>query len=378
MNTRLDIANTRLELYRHPIKKQDSLQAWDATDEYLIDHLNQCHLTASAHILIMNDNFGALCCWAIAQGYHVSAVNDSLVAQQNIKQNLAKNNLPDIDLYSSLDELPNNIDLVVLKLPKSNRLLIWQLTQLSALTQSNIRVVSGAKVKDIHSSTLRLFEQYLGHPSTSLAKKKSRLIFCKKEIQQDVLKIQTTTFDVPDYQLTLHNHPNVFSSQHLDIAAYLMLKHTPSDPNLKHIIDLGCGNGVLALQAAKLNPNANISAVDESHMAIASAQLNLKSQIKADKSNRQIQCTVNDCLNGFEADSADLILCNPPFHQLQTITDNIAWQMFCDAKRVLEPQGRIVVIGNRHLGYHAKLKRLFGNAKLVASNQKFIIVEATK
>ena len=45
-----------------------------------------------------------------------------------------------------------------------------------------------------------------------------------------------------------------------------------------------------------------------------------------------------------------------PFHQLQAITDHIAWQMFSDAHRVL-PQGRTLIVGNRHLDYHNKLKR---------------------
>jgi 16S rRNA (guanine1207-N2)-methyltransferase len=69
-------------------------------------------------------------------------------------------------------------------------------------------------------------------------------------------------------------------------------------------------------------------------------------------------------------------MCNPPFHQQQAITDHIAWQMFCDAKRVLTNHGRLLVIGNRHLGYHAKLKRLFGNVSVIASNKKFVILQA--
>jgi 16S rRNA (guanine1207-N2)-methyltransferase len=39
-----------------------------------------------------------------------------------------------------------------------------------------------------------------------------------------------------------------------------------------------------------------------------------------------------------------------------------------------------MVIGNRHLGYDKKLGRLFGkhNVKLVASNAKFVVLQATK
>ncbi|MDX2503013.1 MAG: methyltransferase, partial [Gammaproteobacteria bacterium] len=34
--------------------------------------------------------------------------------------------------------------------------------------------------------------------------------------------------------------------------------------------------------------------------------------------------------------------------------------------------------GNRHLGYHLKLKKIFGNQKLIAANNKFVILKAIK
>jgi 16S rRNA (guanine1207-N2)-methyltransferase len=40
--------------------------------------------------------------------------------------------------------------------------------------------------------------------------------------------------------------------------------------------------------------------------------------------------------------------------------------------------GILHVVGNRHLGYHIKLKRLFGNCKTIASNGKFVILQASK
>ncbi|MDD1792674.1 methyltransferase [Enterovibrio sp. ZSDZ42] len=375
MKTTLQIADIALELLRYPLQKNETLQAWDAADEYLIEYTEEKKLEPGAHILIMNDGFGALSCWASSKGFRVTSINDSWLSQQSIEQNLKANNLGDIERLSSLDTLPSDIDIVLMKLPKNNRLLVWQLQQVSQLTSKEISLVAGAKVKDVHTSTLKLFEKHLGTTQTSLAKKKSRLIFCQKEKQLDGLPAATTSFDVPDYQLTLANHANVFSSESLDIAAYLMLQHMPKNENIKHIIDLGCGNGVLAIQAAKLNPQAKITAVDESHMAVASATMNLENH---DIAPSRTHCMVNNCLDGFTPNSADVVMCNPPFHQLQTVTDHIAWQMFCDARRVLEPKGRIVVIGNRHLGYHTKLKRLFGNAQVIASNRKFVIVEAYK
>ena len=72
------------------------------------------------------------------------------------------------------------------------------------------------------------------------------------------------------------------------------------------------------------------------------------------------------------------ILCNPPFHQQHAITDHIAWQMFNDARRSLKYGGELYVVGNRHLDYFRKLKRAFGNCTTIATNNKFVVLKATK
>ncbi|MEW8020449.1 MAG: methyltransferase [Candidatus Sedimenticola endophacoides] len=36
------------------------------------------------------------------------------------------------------------------------------------------------------------------------------------------------------------------------------------------------------------------------------------------------------------------------------------------------------MVGNRHLNYHVKLKRLFGNLRQVAANPKFVVLEAIR
>jgi 16S rRNA (guanine1207-N2)-methyltransferase len=52
--------------------------------------------------------------------------------------------------------------------------------------------------------------------------------------------------------------------------------------------------------------------------------------------------------------------------------------MFMEARRVLVEGGELRIVGNRHLGYHAKLKKLFGNCTTVAANKKFVVLSATK
>jgi 16S rRNA (guanine1207-N2)-methyltransferase/23S rRNA (guanine1835-N2)-methyltransferase len=52
--------------------------------------------------------------------------------------------------------------------------------------------------------------------------------------------------------------------------------------------------------------------------------------------------------------------------------------MFKDSKSCLQKGGQLFVIGNSHLDYPAKLKRLFGNVSVVARDKKFSILSAKK
>ena len=49
------------------------------------------------------------------------------------------------------------------------------------------------------------------------------------------------------------------------------VEHLPRSDAQRTIVDLGCGNGVIGLVAATRNPQAALAFVDESFMAVASA-----------------------------------------------------------------------------------------------------------
>ncbi len=143
------------------------------------------------------------------------------------------------------------------------------------------------------------------------------------------------------------------------------------------MVDLGCGNGVIGLQLLAQNPGSRVLFVDESAMAVASSRLNVESNLPADIS--RCDYMINNALSGVEPDRFDAVLCNPPFHQQSAITDHIApRQMFNDARRCLKYGGELRIVGNRHLDYFRKLKKVFGNCETLATNNKFVILKAVK
>ncbi|SES67742.1 methyltransferase [Thalassotalea agarivorans] len=366
-----------LILHRFPIAQVNrSLQAWDSADEYILQHLMQHDLlNQPRRFLIFNDSFGALTC--NLTGHNVTAINDSYVSQQGIRYNLDENFLPseNITLLDSLHELPEQVDIILFKLPKSKALLTHQLAAVRKQYSNNVVFIAAGKAKEIHTSTLALFEKYIGDTKTSLAVKKSRLIFSEINTEPALPMPANKTWPLENGAFTIHNLANVFARDKLDIGARFFLQHLPELKDGQQIIDLGCGNGVIGLSALA-KKSVTVTFTDESYMAIASARTNVEKNLPEKLDNANF--LVNDCLTDIADASADVVLCNPPFHQQQATTDHIAWQMFKQSFAVLKPGGELRIVGNRQLGYHVKLKRLFGNATLIASDKKFVVLSAIK
>lgn len=365
------------QLARYPQQHRTGLRPWDAADEYLLQQLAAKGLpNKQGTLLILNDGFGALSV-ALA-GQHPQMASDSFLAQQGTRANLEANGLPadQVQLLDSLQTPRGPVDLLVIKIPKTLALLEDQLHRIRPLLHADTRIIGAGMTKNIHTSTLKLFERIIGPTHTSLARKKARLIFCRldRNLSPGTSPYPTTyTLKGTGYQII--NHANVFSREGLDIGSRFLLQHMPGDNGARCIIDLGCGNGILGLMAAVNHPDAELLFVDESHMAVASAEANFRA---AFGDSRPAKFKVTNCLDGIASNAADLILNNPPFHQQHAVGDFIAWQMFKESRRVLTPGGELRVVGNRHLGYHAKLKKLFGNCDTIAGNRKFVILRALK
>lgn len=372
--SQLELSNRMLTLHRFPQMREESpLQAWDAADEYLLQHLGDAPVSGAT--LIFNDTFGALACALAGEG--VYSISDSWLNQQATRQNLALNHLDegDVQLLDSLSPLPAAPARVLIKVPKTLALLEYQLRALRDVVTPATQIVAAGKAKDIHTSTLQLFEKILGATTTSLARKKARLIYCTfsaPELKADDV-IARWQLDGTPYQI--HNHANVFSRGGLDVGARFFLQHLPSDLE-GEIVDLGCGNGVIGLMALQQNPLSQVHFVDESYMAVASSRMNIEVNCPQDRERSTFH--VNNSLAGYPSDRLHAVLCNPPFHQQSAVTDHIAWQMLRDARRCLQDGGELRIVGNRHLDNYHKMKKLFGNCTTVARNQKFVVLRSVK
>ncbi len=376
IETDLTLFERTLQLMRYPEKSQHiSWRAWDAADEYLIDYVeNHCDDQVRDKLVILNDDFGALSCWFADN--QPTSYSDSFVAQRACQRNLKRNDI-EADLVSqeTCGSEIKSAKLVLIKIPKSLALLEHQLIQLQHVVTTETQVIAGCMIKHMPKSVFKLIEKYLGNVTTSLAKKKARLLFCEVQQREHAELPSPTQWKLEKTPFTISNQANVFAREQLDIGARVLLDALPN-LEAETVIDLGCGNGVIGLSVLAKHPECRVIFVDESHMAVATAKQNITDNLP--HLVEQCDFIVSNCLENVPYNQVDLVLCNPPFHQQNTVTDHIAWQMFNDAEDALRVGGELRVVGNRHLDYPVKLKRLFGAYNVVHSTIKFSVLQTFK
>lgn len=364
-----------LELDRQPPRRDDPLQAFDAADEYLLQQVAEHGLDPAARVLVLNDGFGALAA-SLAAHARVTSSGDSHLAALALAANLARNGLAAdaVTFVPASEATSGPFDLVLLRVPKTLALLEEQLIRLHGQLAPGAQVIAAGMLKHLPRAAGDLLQRHIGPVQASLAVKKARLLFATPESRPAVASPYPSRYRLDAPPLTLVNHANVFCREGLDIGTRAFLPHLPQGLGQARVADLGCGNGVLALACALANPEARFTLVDESYMAVRSARENWTAAFP----ERPAAILAADGLAEQPPRSLDLILCNPPFHQQQVVGDFLAWRMFQQARAALSEQGELWLVGNRHLGYHVKLKRLFKRVEQIAATPKFVVLRAVQ
>lgn len=265
----------QLDLIRQPEQHNDPLQAFDAADEYLLSHLADQTPNASTRVLVLNDSFGALAA-SLEGKVQVTSSGDSFLAAQGLEKNLVRNG----KTFNAVPFIPANqtlagpFDRVLIRVPKTLALLEEQLIRLQGQLAPGAEVIAGAMIKHLPRAAGELLERYIGPMQASLAVKKARLLIASVEDRPVAVSPYPTRYTVDAPAIELLNHANVFCRESLDIGTRAFLPHLPKNLGSARVADLGCGNGILAIASALQNPEAHYTLVDESYMAVQSAQEN--------------------------------------------------------------------------------------------------------
>ncbi len=349
-----------LELARGDGGDRD-LQAWDGTDAHLVESLEG----TDGPVLVVDDRFGGLALACAERCVGVWA--DHAPARVALAANAARNRRTSPPFVASTSQVPGAA-VVLACLPRGLRRLEWLAARLAALPEGT-RYFFGARSKDVQRSAVAVVEAALGPASTGLAKHRSRLISAVRD-GRVAPEPSLRTWEVDG--LVVRGLPGVFGEAKLDPGAAALVPAIAAW-DAETVVDLGCGTGVLGAVAARRNPAATVAFRDASFLAVESARRTWEGGGLGPRAT----FAAADVLDGVPDRSVDVVLCNPPFHAGRTITRVVAHRMIRESARVLRPGGRLVLVGNRHLGYHQRLPKHFGAVRLARSDRRFVVFEAT-
>src|SRR5690606_15990805 len=115
---------------------------------------------------------------------------------------------------------------------------------------------------------------------------------------------------------------------------------------LRAAADLGCGNGLMTAYLAAALPETSVLGSDVDADAVGSTRETLAAN---DLTRENVQVSWDDALSGLDAESLDLVLLNPPFHDGTTVDATLVQGLLDSAARVLRPGGQLWFVHNSHL-----------------------------
>lgn len=367
-----------------------ALRAWDGADLLLLDHLSRWvagrDVADRLDVLVVGDRFGALS--VALHRYDPWILSDSMASAHAIDANRVIAGLsPSARIVESFGRLEQRtaddarrFDAVVWHVDRSTDVVVDVATRIGALCQAGSVLFAAGMDKHLPPRTAEILRG-IGGVTTHPGRRKAHCF----EVVPPTGEASFATFassavvpvTVAEHDLIISGAPGVFSSDRLDLGARLLAAQIASaagrDPS--DVIDLGCGNGILGIVALRTFPHAQVHFIDESAAAVATSRGNVVANVGVEALTR---CTFtrSDVFDDVGHLAADLIVCNPPFHHANAIDDEVAWRMLSGARTRLRPGGELWVVGNRHLGYHAKLRRLFGTVRQLAEHPKFVVLAA--
>jgi 16S rRNA (guanine1207-N2)-methyltransferase len=403
-----------LDKAARPNTNTASLQAWDAADELLLQqatHWMEDGWPAAQQpagkqhprVLVVDDNFGALTLglweWqpvtladSAALGpvlAHNLALNPSL--QSNLSGQPAPLSWCDDPALApetatsslhSANGLNGSFDLVVMRIPRYGDYLAWLLRRVNALLADNGVLFAGGMIKHLPDRSVDVFAQAVVTEKVCPARKKTRVVMCRKGSAELTswtsawLGYSLAAGAETAKALSVAALPAVFARDKLDIGTRALLPHVTQAaaalaPGAR-VLDLACGNGVLGLAALAANSHLELTFSDVSSQAVISAANNAAQEFP--QSAFFFRHADSLAADGGEF---DLILLNPPFHEGGVVGDHVALTLFAAARDHLGPGGRLLLVGNRHLGYHRSLGRFFPRVRQLDANPKFVVLDAS-
>ncbi len=177
---------------------------------------------------------------------------------------------------------------------------------------------------------------------------------------------------VRDEPLRWFSRPGVFSWDHLDEATQILAREMQIDAS-SHVLDLGCGAGLLGAVASRLAPDGAVTLLDADSESVRCAQRTMQ---HSGAGNWRV--LASDVTSAVQNEQFDVVVCNPPFHTGKRTDIGLPIRFIEESAAALRPGGRLQLVANRTLPYEAELERVFGNRHTMHDGNRFKVLEAIK
>jgi 16S rRNA (guanine1207-N2)-methyltransferase len=306
----------------------------------------------------------------------------SYIAAQMTAETFSINQTANAHVLTSINlpaELENNLDAVIIELPKGRKLAQrWLAHAFKLLKTGGVLYLSGANRQGI-SPVVEDARTLLAEPVVLGYKKGNRLVRFQK-IQQElpfvgwwqtpgiapntwhrfVLQIQSESIEI-------FSLPGIFSFDRLDPGTQLLLDSLPNLRNM-NVLDLGCGYGVLGLVATRSGA-AYVDMVDANLLAVAAAQTNVQRLGLANA-----RALASDVLSAIPERKYDLIISNPPFHTGRDVDYQVAGAFIEQSFGALETGGQLYCVANRFICYEKIMELHFQSVELLVQSPSYHVL----
>jgi len=352
----------KYQLERYPKSSQNSLKAWNASVELLLNTYNE-EYSNNQSLLIVHDRMGGL-----TVGTHRAnpkVVVEYASQQKAIDQNLTLNNLDQIEYLDILDEFPS-CNVVLMQVPKSIDLWEFYLSNIANSMDKGGVALAGFMTKYFSPRLLEVAEKYFEVVEQSRAVKKARLIILKQPKEEFPYLIHHIDYKEKE----LKQYYGVFSSKHIDYATQFFLEDLDLEESDEYVLDLASGNGIIAQEIEERVVAKEVHLIDDSSLAVHSSRLNC--------TEKRFRFHRSDTLTHFDSDYFDLIVSNPPFHFEYENNIDVSLSLFKEVNRILKTTGRFQLVANKHLNYKTHLSSIFSVVEIVKESDKFVVYNCLK
>ena len=275
--------------------------------------------------------------------------------------------------FGHLIPILEDIEQVIIILPKSRELLDFWLAQLdAAYTSGTVVYLVGEKKAGIQGGVKQL-SKYCDNAVKLDIARHSQL--WRAELQG------SSSFDLIEWKkvfavgrgndvLQFVSIPGVFKHGELDEGTALLLDNLGKVPSHR-VLDFGCGAGVIGLNLKKRWPDATVEMLDTNAAAVYASQQS--AQINNIDAKIYSSNGLSEVKGLFKA-----IYSNPPFHTGIRTDYSVTGQFIRDVAGQLMVGGELRIVANSFLKYPTQIEQYIGSCQIVTENKKFRVYSAIK